>query len=62
MYQRDEIRQYFDKLEKVSRRHGNAPRLSARRNGEVGPDAKLRMVPAPGGVAFVKDESITERS
>ena len=36
---------------------GGARRLSARRNGSGRPDARLRMVRIPGGLAFVADRA-----
>lgn len=62
MYRLDEFHQYRDRPGKAPERPGKVPRLPARQSGKVGPGVRLRMVAAPGGVAFVEDEPAIERS
>lgn len=44
-----------------ARRPGDVPPLHVSRNGTGEPGARLRIVPAPGGAAFVEDKPASER-
>ena len=58
MYQLNETGMRRDHRRELTEGPANAPRLAARR---AGPTARLRVVLAPGGFAFVADKGAAER-
>ena len=58
MYQLDETGMRRDHRRELREGPANAPRLTARRAGS---GARLRVVLAPGGFAFVADKGAAER-
>ena len=58
MYQLNETGRRRDHRRELTEGPANAPRLAARRAGTT---ARLRIVLAPGGFAFVADKGAAER-
>lgn len=62
MYQEKERGTRHEPHRRPSGRSGNIPSRAARQYGTDERVRRLRIVPAPGGFAFVTDEPVAEKS